>query len=108
MIFLSLLEIFTHVGDTLLDNNDVKQCPVYPVILHRAMMKTDMIAVFKEPGIFQKNIDITFISHNGRVGDGKGGGVLRDAITLFWQQFFNGLTVGAQEWVPAYLRLPKV
>ena len=60
-----------------------------------------MIKTFKDPTIVHVNLDVTFIGNNGREEEGKGAGVLRDALSTFWNQFFNSLTVGAQEKVPA-------
>ncbi len=60
-----------------------------------------MIATFKEEGVLQRNIDVTLIGYNGKVEIGKGDGVFRDALTTFWNQFFNSLAVGAQEKIPA-------
>ncbi|KAK2554188.1 hypothetical protein P5673_024547 [Acropora cervicornis] len=45
--------------------------------------------------------DVAFIGNNGREEEGKGAGVLREALSTFWNQFFNSLTVGTQEKVPA-------
>ena len=80
---------------------DVKECPVHSVILHRTLLKEDMIQAFKDPEIFHMNIDVTFVGSDGRVEEGKGDGVFRDVLTTFWNQFFNSLTIGAQEKVPA-------
>ena len=60
-----------------------------------------MIKTFKDPTIVHVNLDVTFIGNNGREEEGKGAGVLRDALSTFWNKFFNSLTVGAQEKVPA-------
>lgn len=60
-----------------------------------------MIATFKEQGIFHMNLDVTFIGYNGKMEEGKGEGVFRDALSTFWNQFFNSLAVGAQEKIPS-------
>lgn len=80
---------------------DVKECPVHSVILHRALLKENMIETFKQPDILQMNLDVAFIGNDGSVEEGRGDGVFRDALTTFWNQFFNSLTVGGQEKVPA-------
>lgn len=71
-----------------------------PVVIHRAIIKEDLIRVFKDPDVVHYNIDVTLIGNNGKEEEGKGIGVLRDVLT-FWHQFFNSLTIGAQEKVPA-------
>lgn len=75
--------------------------PVQKIILYRALLKDNLIETFKDPTILHVNLDVTFIGSNGREEEGKGAGVLRDALSTFWNQFFNSLTVGAQEKVPA-------
>lgn len=81
--------------------SDVKEWPIYSVIWHRAVLKDDMIATFTEEGIFHMNIDVTLIGYNGTEEAGRGDGVFRDALATFWNQFFNSLSVGAQEKIPA-------
>ena len=97
--------VFTDIYE---DNNsfnnvpsNIRECPTYSVVWRRALLKDDVISIFKEPGILHKNIDATFIGYNGREEAGQGDGVFRDAITAFWNQFFNSLAVGAQEKIPA-------
>ena len=75
--------------------------PVQKIILYRALLKDNLIETFKDPTILHVNLDVTFIGSNGREEEGKGAGVLRDALSTFWNQFFNLLIVGAQEKVPA-------
>ena len=43
---------------------------------------------------------VKLIGNNGKEEEGKGIGVLQDVLT-FWHQFFNSLTIGVQEKVPA-------
>ncbi|XP_044182403.1 uncharacterized protein LOC122963139 [Acropora millepora] len=76
-------------------------CPVHKIILYRAFLKDNLIEVFKDPEILQVNLDVTLIGDNGKEEEGKGAGVFRDTLSSFWSQFFNSLTVGTQEKVPA-------
>lgn len=76
-------------------------CPVHNVILYRAFLKDNLIETFKYPEILQVNLDVTLIGDNGKEEEGKGAGVFRDTLSTFWNQFFNSLTVGTQEKVPA-------
>lgn len=80
---------------------DTTHLPVKNVLVHRVMIKSDMIRVFKDPDILSCNVDVKFIGDNGAEEAGSGVGVLRDALTSFWAQCFNSLSVGAQEKVPA-------
>ena len=81
--------------------SNIKECPTCSVVWRRALLKEDVISTFKEPGILHKSIDAIFIGYNGREEAGQGDGVFRDALTTFWNQFFNSLAVGAQEKIPA-------
>lgn len=76
-------------------------CTVHKIILCRAFLKDNLIEVFKDPEILQVNLDVTLIGDNGKEEEGKGAGVFRDTLSSFWSQFFNSLTVGTQEKVPA-------
>ena len=69
--------------------------------MYRAFVKDNLIEIFKDPEMLHVNLDVTFIGNNGREEEGKGAGVLREALSTFWNQFFNSLTVGTQEKVPA-------
>lgn len=80
---------------------DLTDCPTQTISLHRAVLKDSMIEAFKNPEILRVNLAVTFISNSGKEEEGKGAGVFRDALSTFWNQFFNSLSVGAQEKVPA-------
>lgn len=49
-----------------------------PVVIHRAIIKEDLIRVFKDPDVVHYNIDVTLIGNNGKEEEGKGVGVFRD------------------------------
>ena len=68
---------------------------------YRAFLKDNLIEIFKDPEMVHVNLDVNFIDNNGREEEGKGAGVFREAISTFWNQFFNLLAVGTQEKVPA-------
>ena len=92
----------TEGGNSFIDVlSNIKDCPIYSVVWHRSKIKNDMIATFKEKGIFQMNLDVALIGYDGKMEEGKGEGVFRDALSAFWNQFFNSLAVGAQEKIPA-------
>lgn len=80
---------------------DLTDCPTQTISLHRAVLKDSMIEAFKNPEILRVNLAVTFISNSGKEEEGKGAGVFRDALSTFWNQFFNSLSVGGQEKVPA-------
>lgn len=76
-------------------------CPVHNIILYMAFLKDNLIEIFKDLKILHVNLDVTLIGDNGKEEEGKGASVFRDALSTFWSQFFNSLTVGTQEKVPA-------
>ena len=81
--------------------SSVNRGSVQKIILYRALLKDNLIKTFKDPLILHVNLVVTFIGNNVREEEGKVAGVLHDALSTFWNQLFNSLTVGAQEKVPA-------
>ena len=57
---------------------DFNNLPMKPVVIHRAIIKEDLIRVFKDPDVVHYNIDVTLIGNNGKEEEGKGVGVFRD------------------------------
>ncbi|KAK2559076.1 hypothetical protein P5673_018721 [Acropora cervicornis] len=74
--------------------------PTLAVTLHRAFLKNAILQLFKDPKIMHYNLDITIKSLSGREEEGKGVGVIREVLTIFWNECFSSLTVGAIEKVP--------
>ena len=75
--------------------------PLKPVTVHRALLKGDLIDIFRDQGILEYDVNVTIIGHNGKEEEGQGSGVLREVLTSFWQECFSSLTVGASEKVPS-------
>ena len=50
--------------------------PLRPVTIHRALLKGDMIDIFRDPQILDYDVDITIIGHNGKEEEGRRSGVL--------------------------------
>lgn len=69
-------------------------------MVHREMIKLDLIEIFKDPSILQYHLDITIVESNGVEEQGKGSGVVREILSLFWKECYSSLTVGATEKVP--------
>lgn len=57
--------------------------------------------MFKDPEVVQYGVNVTLIGNDGKDERGQGLSVLRDVLTMFSQQVYNSLTIGAQEKVPA-------
>ena len=69
--------------------------------VHRALLKGEMIDIFRDPSILDYEVDFTIIGHTGIEEEGKGSGVLREVLTSFWHECFSSLTVGALQKVPS-------
>ena len=69
--------------------------------VHRALLKGEMIDIFRDPSILEYEVDFTIIGHTGIEEEGKGSGVLREVLTSFWHECFSSLTVGALQKVPS-------
>lgn len=87
-------------GAPIIVHQDAGSRPLKSIILHRAVLKQEMLDIFKDPTILEYDLDVTIISHNGNEEGGKGTGVVREVLATFWDQCFNSLTVGAFEKVP--------
>ena len=74
--------------------------PLKAVQVKREMVKLDLIEIFKDPDILQYHLDIKVIGNNGVEEEGKGSGVVREVLSLFWNQCYTSLMVGASEKVP--------
>ncbi|CAB3991112.1 Hypothetical predicted protein [Paramuricea clavata] len=61
----------------------------------------DMIIAFKDEIILSCCLEIVFIDERGNIEDGRGAGVKREALSIFWREFYNSLATGASEKVPA-------
>ena len=88
----------------LVDEDDDFMFQNYPklkeVIVHRSMIRHDIIDVFKDPEILKHRLNITVINANGYPEKGEGAGVLRDVLTNFWHEFFISLSAGGTEKTP--------
>jgi len=75
--------------------------PVKEIALHRNNVLKDMIQEFAVEGIMNCTMHIVFINDRGEIEEGRGSGVTREALSIFWREFFNSLAVGAAEKVPS-------
>lgn len=74
---------------------------VREIALHRNNVLKDMIKEFQARDILQHRLEIVFINDRGEIEEGRGAGVLREALSIFWREFFNSLSIGASEKVPS-------
>ena len=60
-----------------------------------------MIAHFKDPDILCSNISFVLMADNNKPEMGRGNGVTREVLSLFWKEFLISLTIGAVEKIPS-------
>ena len=77
--------------------------PVQDVLVHRSQVLKDLIEEFKALDIptYRAHLNLVIINERGEIEEGRGLGVVREVITMFWHQFFMSLSTGATEKVPS-------
>ncbi|CAG5980160.1 unnamed protein product, partial [Menidia menidia] len=76
-----------------------QSCPA-TLIVRRGHCLTDLISAFKDPNIFESEVNIKMRLPNGELEQGEGSGVLRDCLTEFWIDFYDSCTLGVEVKVP--------
>ena len=79
----------------------LKDRPLKSVTIRRAVLKEELIEIFRGPSIMDCDLDFTVIDNSGKEEEGKGSGVIREILTCFWDQCYNSLMVGALKKVPS-------
>ncbi|CAB4020930.1 Hypothetical predicted protein, partial [Paramuricea clavata] len=74
---------------------------VKEIAINRNNVLKDMIIAFKDEIILSCCLEIVFIDERGNIDNGRGAGVKREALSIFWREFYNSLATGASEKVPA-------
>lgn len=71
--------------------------------VHRANIRNDMLTIFADPCILDEciTLDVIFINRRGEEEAGRGSGLLRDLLSLFWKEVYQSLMVGEIERVPS-------
>lgn len=75
--------------------------PVREIAVNRSNVLKDMIKEFLAEDILQHNVEIVFIDDHGEIEKGRGSGVLREALSIFWREYFMSLSIGAEAKVPS-------
>mgnify|MGYP002803544190 FL=1 len=75
--------------------------PVREIAVNRDNVLKDMIREFLDDGIMNHKIEVVFIDQRGEVEKGRGAGLLREALSVFWREYFMSLSVGAEAKVPS-------
>ena len=70
------------------------------LVIHRTQVKHDLLHYFGDNNIFKKCISVKMIDPRGIEEKGQGIEIVRDAISLFWKDFYNSYMLGEDERVP--------
>lgn len=62
-----------------------------------------MIMVFKDKTVLMCTLEVVFINDRGEIEDGRGSGVMRDALSIYWREFFSALSNGVSEKFPSIM-----
>jgi hypothetical protein len=93
-------DVIIHAHDELSHDHQVEEV-VKEIAINRNNVLKDMIIAFKDEIILSCCLEIVFIDERGNIEDGRGSGVKREALSIFWREFYNSLATGASEKVPA-------
>ena len=76
---------------------------VKDVLVHRSQVLKDLIEEFKALDIpsSMDHLNLVIMNEPGEIEEGRGLGVVREVITMFWHQFFMSFSTGATEKVPS-------
>lgn len=87
---------------------DLTDKPVRDILVHRSNVLKDIIEEFKDTSILESThtFNVVIVNDRGQVDHdqveaGRGVGVMREVVSLFWQQFFPSLATGANRKIPS-------
>ena len=71
------------------------------VLVPRSNILNHMVEEFKDPRILHDIVTFALIADNGNPEIGRGAGVTREILSLFWREFSISLAIEAAEKVPS-------
>ena len=83
------------------ENQQLEPQPERVILVPRSNILNTMVEEFKNPDILHNIITFVFIGDNGNPEMGRGAGVSREILSLFWREFSISLAIGAAEKVPS-------
>lgn len=84
--------------DNLIDDEEVFVSR--EVVVHRNMLKSELIVLFSSDDIFMYELRFKVINERGEEEKGRGSGVTRDIICSFFSDFYSSNTEGREEKIP--------
>ena len=70
------------------------------ISLHRSNLKKELISLFDSERVLNRFLEVKMINDHRKEEKGEGSGVVRDALSLFWQDAYVSLMLGEDERVP--------
>ena len=74
---------------------------VKEVAVHQNNVVRDMIGAFCDNESLRCQLEVVLIDDKGETEERRGSEVTREALSIFWSEFFTWLVIGAAEKVPA-------
>jgi len=71
------------------------------ITLHRGNVRKDLIAIFRDLSIMNCHIIVEMLNERGITEKGRGSGVFKDTLSLFWKDVYDSLMLGEGERVPS-------
>ena len=67
------------------------------ITVHRGNVRKDLIAIFQDPSIMNCHIIVEMLNERGIAEKGRGSGVFKDTLSLFWKDVYDSLMLGEGE-----------
>ena len=67
------------------------------IVIKRSNIVKPLIAELKDNNILKCTLVFVFMEDNGILEEGRGSGVTREVLSLFWREFSVGFSIGASE-----------
>lgn len=94
------IENEVHTDDLESNNTNREELETRIIKIHRDNVRADLIEEFKDPSIVSCDIIVEMINHRGVAEKGRGTGVFKDTLALFWKDVYDSLMLGEDERVP--------
>ena len=66
----------------------------------RQVAKKELVEIFKDSFIINDEVEVLIIGPRGREEVGRGVGVIRDMLSLFWKEVYESVLIGEDQGAP--------
>ena len=94
-------EILANVREIIPDPALNVELPIVHVTIMRSNILKMLISEFKNSALLHSQVEFFLISDTGDIEEGRGTGLTREILCLFWREFYTALSVGGTEKVPS-------